>query len=937
MNRLFFSILLLSFTSIFSLSCQTQTAYAPQSEAPLFESLKVSESGINFFNHIEETDQTNFFTYEYLYNGGGVAVGDVNGDGLPDLYFTGNMVVNRLYLNRGNLKFEDVTVKAQASYLNDWCTGASMVDINADGLLDIYVCASGWYDGAEKDTRRNILFVNQGVDEAGVPKFVDQAAQYGLDDPAQSTQVCYFDFDRDGDLDLYMANHPREFKEYVGDFVAKKKNPPADHRDKLYRNDNGKFVDISDQAGIINYGHALGVVSLDYDKDGWEDIYVSNDYQENDYLYRNQGNGTFVNVINEATRHTSKFSMGVDASDYNNDGWPDIFTVEMLAADNKRQKTNMAPMNPSIFWQSVDYGFGYQYMHNSLQLNRGNGQFSEIAYLAGVASTDWSWAPLFADFDNDGWKDLFISNGYRKDVLDKDFKKELKYKLQNEKNTYSDLEAMIPTSKQRNFLFQNQGDLSFAQRKDWGLEELVNSNGAVYADLDLDGDLDLVLNHMEDTARIYRNMGRERGIGNYLQIALEGPAQNPQGIGAKVEIQTADGKTQYQSANNIRGYQSSVEPILHFGLGMQNKLRQISVLWPDQKRQIITDVEANQRLTLKYQDARDAGRAQITVPERLLTELAFPKIKHEEKVYDDYQHQVLLPHKLSQEGPCIAVGDVNGDGLEDAYLGASADYGAKLLLQDKKGFSEQVVPAFEADKAYEDQAALWFDADQDGDQDLYVVSGSYEFAPNSPMHQDRLYLNDGKGNLSRSNNALPEMLFSGACVEAADYDQDGDIDLFVGGRLTPYQYPKPGRSFILQNEDGKFTDVTDEIAPELSQIGMVKAATWQDFDQDGAVDLIVVGEWMPISVFRNEGDKLSNQSESLGLANTTGWWNCIEGADIDGDGDIDFVLGNLGLNSKNQATSDYPFEIYADDIDGSGSFDIVLGYYQEGKKYPVRG
>ncbi|MEM6349013.1 MAG: VCBS repeat-containing protein, partial [Bacteroidota bacterium] len=676
---------------------------------------------------------------------------------------------------------------------------------------------------------------------------------------------------------------------------------------------------------------------LDYDKDGWEDIYVSNDYQENDYLYRNQGDGTFVNVINEATRHTSKFGMGVDASDFNNDGWPDIFTVEMLAEDNKRQKTNMAPMNPSIFWQSVDYGFGYQYMHNSLQLNRGNGQFSEISYLAGVQSTDWSWTPLFADFDNDGWKDLFVSNGFRKDMLDKDFKKKLQDKLNTGKSTYSELEPIIPTSKQRNYLFQNQGDLSFAQRKDWGLEELVNSNGAVYADLDLDGDLDLIVNHMEDTSRIYRNLSRERDMGNYIQIALEGPAQNPQGIGAKIEIQTPDGTTQYQSANNIRGYQSSVEPILHFGLGQQTELSQVSIVWPDQKRQKLTNVKANQRISLKYQEAKEGSEPKISVPERLLTQAAFPPIQHEEKIYDDYQHQVLLPHKLSQEGPCIAIGDLNGDGLEDAYLGASAGYEAKLMIQGKKGFSEQVVPAFAQDKGYEDLGALWFDADQDGDLDLYVVSGSYEFAPSSPMHQDRLYFNDGKGNLSRSENALPEMLSSGSCVETNDFDQDGDLDLFVGGRLMPHQYPKPGRSYLLRNDGGKFVDVTEQLAPALSQIGMVKAATWQDYDQDGATDLIVVGEWMPISFFRNEGHSFSNQTESLGLANSNGWWNCIEAADLDGDGDLDFVLGNLGLNSKNQASIDYPFEIHADDIDGSGSFDIVLSYYQEGTQYPVRG
>ncbi|MFK7926299.1 MAG: VCBS repeat-containing protein [Bacteroidia bacterium] len=938
MNRPFSLITIFLWGTCLLLSCADGSANAPEAEGPLFQTLSVEQSGINFINKLQEDDKVNFFTYEYLYNGGGVAVGDVNQDGLPDLYFTGNMVANRLYLNRGNLQFEDVTAKAKATYLNDWCTGASMIDINADGLLDIYICASGWYEGAEKDTRRNILFVNQGVDDEGIPSFVDEAGKYGLDDPAYSTQVSYLDYDRDGDLDLYMANHPREFKEYVGDFIKKKANPPADNRDKLYRNDNGKFVDISDQAGIINYGHALGVVSLDYDRDGWQDIYVSNDYQENDFLYRNQGDGTFVNVLDEVTRHTSKFSMGVDASDYNNDGWTDILTVEMLAADNKRQKTNMASMNPALYWKKVDSGCGYQYMHNSLQLNRGNGHFSEIAYLAGVASTDWSWAPLFADFDNDGWKDLFISNGYRKDVLDKDFKKELKTKLNSEKVTYADLEPTIPSSKQRNFLFQNQKDLTFAQRKDWGLDEEINTNGAVYADLDLDGDLDLVLNHMEDTAKIYRNMSREQALGNYFQIELNGSAQNPQGISAKVEIQTPDGAKQYQEANNVRGYQSSVEPIIHFGLGQNTTISKLLITWPDQKTQTLQNLEGNQRLTLRYSEAVNASQVEDThAANALFHKMDLPEIIHQETVYDDYAKQVLLPHKLSEEGPSMAVGDVNNDGLQDVYLGGSAGFEAQLLLQKSSGFEKVTVPAFKADKAHEDQDALWLDVEGDGDLDLYVVSGSYQFESNDPLLQDRLYLNDGKGNLSASKTALPNILSSGSCVEGADFDGDGDMDLFVGGRLTHAQYPKPGRSYLLRNDAGRFTEVTDQLIPELSNLGMVTAASWNDYDQDGQLDLIVSGEWMPITVLRNDGPSFSNQTESLGLANTTGWWNCIRPADLDNDGDIDFVLGNLGLNSKNQSSQEYPFEVYAEDLDKSGSYDIVLGYYQEGIKYPVRG
>ena len=918
----------------------------------VFSAVPPSSSNISFKNIIQENDFINYFKYQYLYNGGGVAVGDVNNDGLPDIYFTGNMTPNRLYLNKGDLSFEDVTVKAKASYQNDWCTGVTMVDINNDGWLDIYVSASGWYE--DPDVRRNILFVNNGDanENGGVPSFTDRAAEYGIDDAGYSTQSVFFDYDNDGDLDLYVANHPHIDKEEVSVFMEKMTDPPVYNSDRFYRNDTEdgkiKFTDITTTAGIANYAHTLGIVASDFNGDGWTDIYVSNDFQEPDYLYKNTGQGVFVNIMNDAIKHFAKFSMGVDANDFNNDGLIDIFAVEMMAEDNQRQKTNMASMNPREFWYVVKSGFGYQYMHNALQLNNGilhqNGEksgitFSEISYLSGVATTDWSWSPLFADFDNDGWKDIFVTNGFRRDVLDKDFTKELKELLSSKKSTFSDFENDIPSSKIPNYVFRNNHDLTFTKKsEDWGINTLINSNGAAYADLDLDGDLDLVVNNIDTVASVFRNNTAEQNPNsyNYLRIKLQSSTWNRLGLGARVDIKTADGNVQTQELSLTRGFQSSTEPVLHFGVGAHQTVDWVKVTWKDQTQSIERNVKSNQVITIT--DEKTMSKPDAPEAEDLLFERANGKYKvnhiHQDRSVDDYAHQVLLPHKLSQNGPGIAVGDVNGDGLDDFFVGGAAGFAGTLHLQHPDGyFTTQAVDDFSDHKQFEDMGAIFFDADQDGDKDLLVSSGSYEFKEGQGLFEKRLYLNDGKGRFTYDRQALPTMPSSGSNVSAGDFDGDGDLDLFFGGRVVHGQYPLAPHSYLLENENGTFKDVTSDIAPKLSNVGMVTSALWTDYDDDKDLDLIVVGEWMPVTIFINDNSAFT----SYAIPNSAGWWNSITGGDFDNDGDTDYILGNLGTNSKNQASEVLPFHVYGKDFDENGNYDIVLGYYDDGIQYPVRG
>ncbi|MEO0572247.1 MAG: VCBS repeat-containing protein [Bacteroidota bacterium] len=908
--------------------------------APIFKELTPEQTGVDFANTLTENDSLNYFTYAYIYMGGGISTGDINNDGLPDLFFTGNMVPNRLYLNKGNLEFEDISTSAGIAGDHRWYTGTTMVDINNDGYLDIYCSVGGKFGPKE-----NQLFINNGDHT-----FTEQAKKYGIADSSNSVQATFFDYDLDGDLDLYVANYPpTPFNAPNYFYRLKQVSPKPLETDRLFKNEGDMFTDVTEEAGLKTFGLSLSATVADLNKDGWPDLYVSNDFSTPDYLFMNNKDGTFSEVVKESTKNTSFYGMGVDIADFNNDALPDILQVDMTAQINRRSKANMASMNPDLFWSTVNAGFHYQYMQNSLQMNNGNlldtlPDFSNVSRLAGVSSTDWSWGPLFADLDNDGWKDIFISNGTRREINNRDFFLEIEKKGINKDSTLQKT-LQIPSEKIDNYALRNQGDLTFKRmNKEWGIEHKGFSNGSVYVDLDNDGDLEIVTNNIDDEATIFENTSTKNS--NYLALKFAGPSQNKNGLGTKVMLYH-DGKSQYQELTLTRGFQSSVAPQMHFGLGKAAIVDSIQVVWPNLKQQVLKQVTINQLLTLDYEKASEttANGEEKTQPKIFSTEKDSTIIVehfYQDNNYDDFFKEILLPHQTSRFGPNIAVGDLDNNGLEDLVIGGAYGFTTAIYMQTDKGFKEREnqLP-FEIDKISEDMGIHIFDAEGDGDNDIYIASGGNEYEPNAKELQDRLYLNDGKGNFTKTKEALPIMLTSSGRVSSYDYDKDGDLDLFVSGRLVPGNYPSPANSYLLENlSEGttiKFVNATPKVAPFLEEIGMVTDASWTDIDQDGWADLVLTGEWMPITVLKNDSGYFMDITAKVGLENSRGWWFSIRSGDFDKDGDLDFIVGNLGLNYKYKATEEETFDIYFNDFDNNNSGDIVLSYYNEGEKFPLRG
>ena len=806
-NHLVLAIFSISFFSI--ISCkkeQTKKAeiVVMENTKSLFTQIDASASGINFINHNKENEHANYYHYEYFYNGGGVATADFNNDGLIDIVLTANMARNKLYINKGGFRFEDITNKAGInSNTQDWCTGVNVIDINNDGFQDIFISRAGWFLGTDKSKLTNLLFINNGD-----LTFTESAEAYGFTDQSRSTQACFFDKDNDGDLDVYFINHPLIHTTFqpltsTGKLTYVDQNATYSDSDKLYENRNGKFIDITKSLGLQNVAYGLGIMSADLNNDGWQDLYVANDYSKPDDILINQKNGTFKNELFSAVKHMSKFSMGLDIADINNDGLVDIFNCEMLGNDNYSKKVNMASMNPKLYKGFLQAKLHYQDMHNSLQLNNGNGTFSEISWMANVAETDWSWSPLFADYDNDGYKDLFVSNGYKRDVMNKDYNKKNSDKGSRNPKLFNVLQAEIPITRTFNYLFHNNGDLTFKDKTEsWGLKDAaLNTNGAAYADLDNDGDLDLILNNLDEKAVIYKNNSTEN---NFITLDLRNQSEIP--YGAKISI-LDNGKEQFWELGNANGFQSHSDSRVHFGLGNSKTVDSLMIQWPLRGLRLYTSLEINKIHQLKFEDG---------IPFSLKEDLNSPLMtnvtkkinisdKHKENDYDDYLVETLLPHKVSQEGPFVDIADVNGDGLDDFYQGNGVGFAGVLYIQKPNGdFLKSKQKAFESDKMSEDLGVLFFDFDTDGDKDLYVVSGSNEYDLNSPHQLDRLYKNDGKGNFSKTSGIIPSVHASGSCVKAADIDKDGDLDLFVGGFQTPGHYPQPGESQLLINNNGVF-------------------------------------------------------------------------------------------------------------------------------------
>jgi len=913
----------------------------------LFHAMPSNQTDIRFKNLIKETEDFNVLTYGYLYNGGGIAIGDLNNDGLPDIYFTGNMVGSRLYINKGAWKFEEMAKEAGVFAEGFWNTGVTMADVNGDGYLDIYVCRSAFKD---RNARRNLLFINNGPSEdSGKITFTEKASHYGVDDFGYSTQASFFDYDRDGDLDLYLLNHStQEYAGFSQITASFKKRKSGSYSDKLYRNDNGTFKDVSNEAGLISnvLGFGLGVSLSDINNDGWLDIYVGNDYNEQDYLYLNNQDGTFSEKLETYLGHVSLFSMGTDMADINNDGYTDLITLDMLPESNERQKMVLGADNYDKYNLLVQSGFYNQTMRNMLQLNQNGQHFSEIGQFSGISNTDWSWAPLFADFDNDGFKDLYITNGYKREYINMDFmnfavQEKLKENRTGTQTAVLDLVEQIPATVQENYIYRNNGNLHFTKMNaPWGMSQKSLSNGAAYADLDNDGDLDLVVNNIDEEAFVYQNQSERLTDNHFLRIQLKGEGKNTFGIGSRVELLLENGQQLVQELVPTRGYQSSMDYTLVFGLGNETQIDSVMVTWPDGKIQTLTQVTSNQTLELRQSQAAAVHiwQENSTPLFQNRTQDSLLPYVHRENSFVDFKREQLLPHLLSTQGPRMAKGDMDNDGLEDLFIGGAKGSSGTLFRQTANGeFIGTNQDLFEKDHLSEDIAALFFDADNDGDLDLYVASGGNAYDTNSPALLDRLYRNNGSGQFTKDVDALPPMTNSSSCVVGSDYDQDGDVDLFVGGRLVPGKYPTSPSSYLLENDgNGNFTDRTAQLAPNLQQAGMITDAIWTDFNGDGHQDLIVVGEWMTIRFFANTDGQLKETTSTMpGMENLYGWWNRIHEMDLDADGNPDYILGNFGLNSQLKANPAEPITLYAKDFDQNGALDPITCSYVMGESYPI--